>query len=422
MRRYMKHIVPSFLFIIAFTRGAHCQIGCASEYRVFYDTNVFKNYENLADVVHSPNWSIFYDLNGDKNQVRFSYDGEYTLFHTYQERHFHWHTLGIAGRWNPEREGFSLGYSINASQRFNKISYSYYDNRSVFSALFFSHEHSRAGILGGGVSVRLQDFLNLPQFSSFESVLFLHYSLFLKTKTTVIARIEMGYKEYLHDISEVGEIDTALFTDDHGQGQGNGQGYGYGKDKGKKSLKALADDASSSLPGAPTSASVNASLEGRESLQGNASIRLAQSVFSWMGIAFEGSVKRRFLGQSRTLYGQDSGYTTDDPLYDDPYSYEGEKWMCEWTQWVWGWMLKASYSWQDKRYDAFYQQEEEGESLLRRDRQQRFGVILGKQYKPIWRIIGLTFYFDYAYVKNESNDPYFHYQNHTASLALGFEL
>jgi hypothetical protein len=164
---------------------------------------------------------------------------------------------------------------------------------------------------------------------------------------------------------------------------------------------------------------------GKSVLQVAGLLRVAQSVFEGTGIAVQGLVRRNPRANGLFASFQDSGYEEEDPLYDDPYSYETDALSVEATQMLfWGMSLKLGWDAQDKRY-SYAAYDMDGSPLPdtdRRDRRTSVWVSL-KKTLPVKGfspnpVLSLSF----SAMRNRSNDPYYDYSNRVSSAGLSFGL
>ena len=155
------------------------------------------------------------------------------------------------------------------------------------------------------------------------------------------------------------------------------------------------------------------------------SLRLAQSLGRRTGIAVEGIVQRIPDGGSRVISGQDSGYETDDDLFDDPYSYDSDALMIELTQLLpLRIQVKVGCEMQEKRYDrkAYDLDNNPVGGMLRVDNRTEWWITLRKTIPSKTVLRSFNLFFNYASIENESNDAYFDYTDRVSSFGLTLSL
>jgi len=401
MASLFKRLFFFFVIILLFPGAVNAQVGMQISYWAVFDGNVFRNYENLPDIVHQPNLSLFYNRMSDKGRFRIFYEGSFAHFNEFTTRQFHQHHAGLNGSNLLGDSGPVLSWGLRGGKRFNRSDYEYYDYRygSAYINLRFDGAGNRIWVLGA--TSKVQDYEKLPLFSFWEHRLFLRSSFFFRTKTTLISTIQAGYKHYWESVINEELIEETIETAGNGNGPGNGNQHGR------------RDSTSTHV--------VQVESSGGSIFQWSAVMRLAQSLGSSTGLAIQGRIQRNPKGGGRVLTGQDSGYESEDVLYDDPYNYNSDEIFTEWTQRLpWQLMLKAGGEIQWKRYDHNVSDTEFAPVLnvLRSDKRIAWWATLQKIF-PMKAFLGsVTVYISYTSIQNDSNEPYFQYTNRMTNLGL----
>ena len=408
MRRWPMILVMGMMFFQSMKGQA--QWGASFTAWTVFDGNAFRNYEQLSDRVVQPEATLFYDLVSDPSRMRFWYEGSLVLFDEYQARQFHSHRAGLTARHDLGKIGSMLSWGLQGGRRFNRTEHSYYDYRNATGYLQLRIDGGRWGIWQAGIRGRYQEYTELPEFSFREADGFLKANFSLPTRTTLIGRFEAGIKDFVQ-----GEISEELIQETvplpgNGNGRGNGKGNAGGLDDG----------------GGQTVTQVVLVESPRAAIfRWIGSVRLAQSLGSKTGLAVEGILQRVPEEGGRVLSGQDSGYETDDDLFDDPYSYESETLLVELTRMLpLGFEFKAGHELHEKHYHRIAN-DLNGEAVdgsRREDSQSRFWASLRKPFPARGLFQSIQLSLNYSYIRNDSNDAYFHYDGHSGSVGFQFSL
>ena len=393
--KYIYSILICIILIFSVISRGYSQVGLNISYGTVLDGNAYRNYENLSDVIHEPQWSLFYNYPFEIGNIRFFYNGSAFLFDEFTTRRYFFHNIGVTGTWRSYESAPLMLWGIQGSRRFNQDEYKYYDYDFLQGFLNFRFDKSTTKDWVLGAQLKYRNYKELPEFSFLESNGFIRSSLFFRTRTTIITKIQAGYKEFIEPVESYEYIEEM----DWGQsGRGNGRGKG-----GDTSDQSEVNDRLVQVESAGSSV-----------FQLFGSLRIAQSLAAKTGIALEAAVQRNPSGGVRVLSGQDSGYETNDELYDDPYSYDMEEISLEITQILpWSSRLKLGSSYTVKRYDRPVYDLEGNilEGILRRDTFPVTWVYLEKSFRIRGFSRSLQVYLQYQHLNNDSNDEYYSYSN-----------
>ena len=376
--------------------GVRAQLGLDLNYATVWDGNAFKNYEALSDVVHQPRATLFYEHVGETQALRLFYEGSVFLFETYSDRRYFSHQLGLTGQRYLGESGTQLSWGLQGGQRFNQEAYAYYDYRHAEGYLNLLWDSPRLGQWTVGGQLRYRNYNSLSEFNFLESLAFIRGSVFLRTRTTVIGRVQLGRKGFTEPLLSEEVVTETVGTG--GQGRGHGQGGGTSTTVTRVVQVESAQDAV---------------------LQWTAALRLAQSLGSRTGLAVEGSAQRGLDGGGRVLSGQDGGYESEDELFDDPYSYDMDEFTGELTQMLpWNSRLRLGAAYAKKRYDRWAYDLEGNvlEDVRRADELRWFWASLQKTVAVKHLLKGLVFSLDFIWLDNRSNDAYYDYDNRMTQL------
>ncbi len=265
-----------------------------------YDSNAFHNYLGLNDKIGRGNLYFNYDNEGENDILRVYYQANYFRFQNYQDRNFLYHEMGLA--YVRSIAGGSYFYSgIKVSNRSNKELYNYYNYNQ-----FLAYVNVKSPWLGnhfqGGYRLRERTYKNLDGFSYWEHYVFLRLNRSFKTKTSLTMESSYGYKNYLAQTFVTTVYDSTFMGGRSGRMGG----------KRVRTIVSVEDVPSAQL--------------------WTSSIRVAQSVTATTGLSLQVLYRYNFNSEARYLTAIQSGYTTEDELFDDPYSYKGLEYSAQITQ------------------------------------------------------------------------------------------
>ncbi|MCK5145508.1 hypothetical protein KAR48_02065 [bacterium] len=390
-----------FLFLSMISAG-FAQTGIRFSNTTVLDGNAFKNYENLSDIIYQPRLSLFHELSNEKGGIQFFYNGSAFLFTEFSARQYYYHNIGFSGqRWSDDGMR-TLSWGLQGGQRFNKADYQYYDYQHADAYMNFQVDTQKGRIWMLGAQVRYRRNIELTEFNFLETLAFIRGSFFLKTRTTIMGRFQAGYKTFTESLINDEWVES--FTGTGQMGRGKGRGIGDGTDSTYYNVVHVVSPQNSVF-------------------QLTGALRLAQSLGAKTGCAVEYTMQRNLDGGSRVLSGQDSGYETNDELFDDPYSYDMNDLSLELTQLLpWQSRLKIDAMFGRKKYSrpVYDLDGVVVEGLKREDTLRILGATLSKtiSFKAIGKSMVLTL--NYMYIYNNSNDDYYYYKSGMTRLGCEF--
>lgn len=412
---------------------------------VAQDQNAFQNYEELPDLIIQPSLTLSYTKQWSTTYIRTYYEGGYAFFKTYTQRVFQTHYGGFTIQQYLGESGPVLSAGLQAGKRTNSDSlYTFYNYNHYLGYFNLRKTWNTHGMSMIGVWHQVRQYEKIPEFDYGEFRCFVQQNIFFPTRTTLIARVQLGYKKFLKStVSEsvVQELVPRMDDPESGSAGGRGQGGsekgggsgGNGTGRGNNSGNNRSDSVdlqNRSISQADTSyetvnRTVRVELPGKEILQWKYSLRIAQSVSSKTGLAVECRIHRKAEGNGRLLSYQDSGYEADDPLTDDPYNYNSNTYSLQLTQKLpWAVVLKGGWDDESRQYDYMALDlygEALSDSSMRNDRRSLLWMSLQKRFS-LGRIRRAEVSFSYHYIKNQSNEAYSNYQDQVFSFgwSLGF--
>lgn len=413
------------LLLVSCTLTVRAQIGInLSLYGVHYE-NSFENYQQLPDQVSQLFLEVQRDFEGDYSNVNLAYRGNLSLFQQFPARNYHEHNVlfNYALQLNrpvedaedtdssdtdddnvalPEatltatlgdslQEYLSLG--ANVGGRVDREAYIYHSNVSVAAYAKLKHCFSPTFVGRAQYSAGYRNYLNLEEMSNWQNVASLGLGKYFTTGTGMTLESSFGYKKYLHTVA-----DTTRIT---------GKPPGKGKAGGSENRRGRIVITKYDTPG--TSQLVVA-------------LGLLQQVTSQTMLGLKYLRRMNPSDNAHYITHEAQDFLPNDEIYDDCYSYHGDEF---------GFSLKQELPWKITMYvlgnyfikhynsPAF---DLDGNEISDRRQDKRMEISFGLTKSLHFAsgfAQGITFELTYDYQRNQSNDGYNDFFNHTVTLGLG---
>ncbi len=374
MNSHTARLLRVFAAIMVFALSAFSQASIETAFSVMADDNINNSAEAVTDRIASLSLEAGYGWEWNLSSVHAAYRGGIDYYSAVTDRSFLSHALtaGFATALNEDGssriEATALGFL-----RSGRGEYRILDHRILSLALSVSHEDEGVWSITGGYMIRG---LSFPEFSTYdysEHVLSARTSLFLPTRTTVIAGGDIGLK-----------VDAATAADSMASGR-------------------MASRRSSLL------SSLGA-------VQWRASVRIGQALLENTGLSISARYQGDLKSGSHTLASM-SALVSGDELFDDRYGYEGFGWSAMLTQALpFDARLRAVWSQETKAYVSLAAYDLAGTMIAthRSDRRS----IASLSWEQDVSFLPVSFTLVYEHIVNASNDPYFSYTNNALTVAL----
>ena len=341
-----------------------------------------------------------------QERLRLFYSLDAGTFTTPGDWTYYLHTAGGTWRFGklaedgkPAPAAAFVGGSV--AWRSNGTSWAAADYRAA--ALFANLERhpSATSTVRLGYRVDVRDFPDFSQLDQIEHDGFGSVLLNLPSKTTLIAEVHGGAKNYQGGLVlvEVPVSPTDLPTTHMGRG---GRGMG---------------------PSFRTSMTQTAQTPGEVSGQVTVLGRVAQSLSDRTGASVQYVRRSTFGGLPATVVTTPALFF-DDGIYDDPFASDAD-WVRGAVKHVWpnGLEVEAMAAWMAKNYRGTQALDLEGVALaggaLREDRISRAGIawtipLFPSKTGPV----GLDLDVDYGYTRHRSNDLFYNYRSHVVGVGV----
>jgi len=355
-------IVLLFIFILS-SQSVKAQFSFYTGFDGYYDDNIYNNYLNISDFVKSISLGTSYDFESTSNNLNVYYDGNLTYFNKNVFKSSSTHKAGIVNTYFAG-DGNPLNIGANYSWRGYEEGYTVYDWNQL--SLYANYKHYIADndfLLTGYIFNRI-NYLNLEVFSYNEHKAFIKYRALFSSKTSLLFGVQGDFKDYIQNYNS----------------------------------SSLADNA----------------------LQVRSFVQLAQSLSDNTGLSVYAQYRKNITSGNRYVNIDDYFYYEDEILYDQ-YSNEGYDGGIKIKQMLSPIFILSGYANYANRYFPNLPVADlQGNSLghNRKDDQLRFGVQLEASLGGI--IPGLYGDLNWDYIKNNSNDSFYNYNNQVFSAGLEF--
>jgi hypothetical protein len=369
-----------------------------------HDSNSYRTYDAVPDYVTETSFSIARDMMADPWTARLFYDGNLSFFSENSDRRFQDHTMGLAFSrpfpWNDAL--LAIGGNFSLSRNAALYEYADYTQGLGYVNAKFSIGQASANQLG--YRLRYRGYENLPVYSYLENYVFERVNFSFSSGTSLILQTSYGRKSYSAQSSS--SAAPPMPADGHGHMGGENRG---GEDGGDYWWGSSGDSASL-VPSAS---------------QWTGSMRVGQSITASTGVGVYYLRRANLGGNVRPSYpyGELYSYSPEDELFNDPYSYEGHELGAELTRLLpWQMSAKLGYDHYIKNY-SYPARDLAGEPLAsgrtRSDTQDVVRLNLSKTFSGGSAIDGFHVTTELLTIANESNDPYFDYDDTVITFGTG---
>jgi hypothetical protein len=293
---------------------------------------------------------------------------------------------------HPLSEKSALYLSATAEGSYFKSEYNDFNNLSINLYSAFKSYLSPTSILNSNYSLEYKNYKNAI-FDYLSHILNLSLDKFFQTKTTLGIKVDWGSKYFFHPYdSQAGQDEGEIYF----QGKGKGKGYARKQE--------ITDN--SQTP---------------EESQGiqifSLGAVMAQALGDNIGISFTGQ-KQWIISGANPFIWIEEFYSIENPSYDR-YSWKGYQWESQLTFLIpWDIQVKSGFSSGKKDFPGIESLTPEGEltGMMRRDNRKQFQVRAEKDFAKF------SIYLSYAYISNDSNDPFFKWNGNYFAAGIEWNL
>jgi hypothetical protein len=352
------------------------QFTIETNFGTMLDNNIDNNYLQIADRIASGSLKTGYGWSSDQTETGLSYTGGLSYYSKIIDRSFYTHQVNFDyERKSGEEDASTFAANAGFSSRIDRGDYSLYDHQIYNGTLQLKHFFTETLKGEGTYAFNYVRFSELPTFNYTEHVLSTEGAAYFSTKTTLIARANIGMKIY-----STANYDSA--TASSGLGRGHNQ-------------------SSQSSPSVTQLIGM---------------VRIGQSIFENTGLSVTAQYQWNIQKESRYL-ASEYGNISDDALFDDHYGYEGLQLSGMLTQVISSdARVRLVGSLQNKLYSNLSAYDLSNNLVSDQRNDTRTSVSL--QFSKEFESLGITLNAAYDYIVNDSNDSFYHYTNNAFSLGL----
>ena len=364
--------------------GVLSQTSISVSQNLSYFSNSFYNYKQLPDLNDNIGLSISHFFEGEKIQSQLYYQGDLNLFQHYSDRFYHDQSFGYDGYSVSSDEKKNIYFGGNLSWHDGQQDYNTFDYWKL-QGYINSKVSFRENLIGRfGYILNNKSYSDLPEFSYWEHVLFAQFNTFFQTGTSITLSFNYGLKDYI-----------SLQTSE-------------GKGRGRQVIIDYFE-----MPGV-------------DQLVSN--FKLAQSLGNKtsLSIDFVNRLNPGLATGSAAVIDNENLFTEDE-LFDDRYGYNGQELSVLFTHYLPAYVklqFGGSRFWKNYQNRNIYNFEGNialtGETRV--DNRFIGWLELSRTFLVNWGIKSLGVSLQGGYLKNDSNDSYYQFDNYFGTVGLEFNL
>jgi len=384
MSKFMQKIFTSLLimllFIVLLSELIHAQTGVSLSWYLIKDDNAFKSRNQYNELINTASLQISRTYSAKSFAVQALYGADVSAFSEYSDQQNHAHQISILGR--ILSGNFMTNFGLYAQMRRNNAQYIYYNTNSYSFYIRGQYNPDLNKIYYFGLNIGKNEFTEFTDLNNIAYRIYGKFQRFYESRTSISGEIGLGVKNY---------INQSVF-----QNFGSRGGF-FNTDRN-------------------TEQSVDA-------VQLSGYVSIGKSITDKTGVNMKLG-GRRYVGDPIESFLDGIYYYTESDLYDDPYSYENQFASLTLTrQFGLGFQGKIGALFNDKDYSGTPALSEVGDLTgeNRADIRQEYSLLVSKSFILEWRArFSFNVYFKFLTRLNESNDPYYDFNDHLG--ILGFSL
>ncbi len=358
--------ILSALLMSVLPEDLYSQISLSSKFYNYYDDNIYNNSLKTSDFVNSLYLGSAYDIESSANNLQFYYTANFTYYQKNIFKSSNSQKFGIVNTYLLAEDDNPLNAGVNYSFRKNRDEFSIFDFNQISAYANYSHTLWEGSFLLAGYLFNRNSYESFSSFSHYEHKMFAKLQLGFETKTTFMFGAEGDIKNYIEKQTE-------------------------------------------------PSSSNNTS-------QMKFYLHAAQSIAEYTGLSGY-LLYRKSLNTGTRYISSDEFIYYEEELFNDVYSNDGYETGITFTH------LFSDYV--SAKFEILYQINDylslpaatiEGYEFeeLRKDKQYAFGAELRASLNEF--IGGLNAAVTWNYIRNNSNDEFYNYDNNIIAFSLGLDL
>jgi hypothetical protein len=364
------------LMVLLFTTLSFSQFGVTFDVDRGFASNIFSNYRQLPDNVNRLQGKLYFDNTSKSQGLRAFYNASGALYEKYDYKSYQLHTLGLSFYNYASELGDRINAGIDASTRLHSKDYKYYEyqqGRAFASAKLLLTRQ----IFGyAGTNFRTRNYTSLAPYSYWQNISYLRLSRFFDSGTTIIAEADYMLKQY----TDVNAAPIQDFSEIYTEGNGKSQQF-------------------------------------------VGLLKIAQALNAKTGLSLQTLVRRNLESSVRYLIDDAGYYYSDDELFDDVFGYEAEQVTLSLKRKL-PWKMQATIggSYIQKHYSNRVALDFDGYAIdnagLREDNRSIGWLTLNKRWQYSTYMAPVNLEFNFTFLNNGSNDPYYKFQSRYVSFGI----
>jgi hypothetical protein len=365
MKTFINFLRLFFLSLFLLSVRTHAQLYLTADVGGYFDDNIFNNYLNASDFINTFSGEIGYDIESQQNIFEIYYTAFFNRYYEYADKSTNIQKLGVVNTYLFSEFDNPLNIGVNYTIRNNNEDYYIYDFKQISAYANYMHSISESNKMQFGLIGNRIDYENFSIFSNYQFKAFFRSINSFESRTSITAAVELDQKNYVESY----------------QSQG------------------LAD----------------------EILQAKLYLQAGQGITPQLGLSGFVLFRKNLNGGNRFVYSFEYVFYEDE-LFNDIYSSDGVETGLTFTYLFLPNIIgKISGVYENRNYTDLPVADENGNDLneLRVDNEFSLGASL--EFGLSQLINGLYLSINYNYIKNNSNDYYYDYNNQVYAITLGFD-
>ena len=364
--------------------NANSQTSVSLSQNLSYFSNSFYNSRQLPDLNNNIGLTLSHIFAGEKIQSQLYYQGGLNLFQKYSDRFYHDHNLGYDGYAVNSDETKILYFGGSLFWHDGQQDYNIYDNWKLHGYLNSKIYLRENFICHFGYYLNNKNYSELPEFSYWEHLLFAQFNTYFQTRTSLTLAVNYGIKDYIPRMTP------------QGKGRGRQVIINYFE-----------------MPGV-------------DQLVSNFKLAQSLGVKTSISIDYLNRLNPGLAGGSAAVIDNENLFTEDE-LFDDRYGYQGHELSVLLTHYFPGYVkfqLGGSRLWKNYQNRNIY--DFEGNLALTGENRVDNRLIgwfeLSRTFAVNWGIKNIGVVLQAGYLKNQSNDNYYQFDNYFGTIGLEFKM
>ncbi len=198
MKTLIKNFIPIliFIFIISYN-NSFAQFSLLTKLDSYYDDNIYNNYSKVSDFINNFTLGTSYDFESESNNLQFYYTGNISYYKNNIFKSSNSHKMGIVNTYLFSDNDNPLNTGVNYSFRNNKDEFSIYDFNIVSLYANYRQTIGKQNFLLAGYLFNKVNYKNFLIFSYNENKGFLKFNSHIFKNTLLMLGAEIDNKNYV---------------------------------------------------------------------------------------------------------------------------------------------------------------------------------------------------------------------------------